>query len=70
MYIEDIALDHFSVPTHTETSVKPQARIHHSLFTFFSYDSKQDFYTNIAHSKHIIELLNQRNILSNTLSKI
>ena len=37
---------------------------------FISDDSKQDSATNIIHRKFIIELLMQRNIVFNTLSKI
>ena len=39
-------------------------------FTPFSYDRKQDDATTIAHSKHIIELLKQHNILSSELSTL
>ena len=38
--------------------------------SFLSYDRKQDDATTIAHSKHIIELLKQRNILSSELSTL
>ena len=38
--------------------------------SFLSYDRKQDDATTIAHSKHIIELLKQRNILYSELSTL
>ena len=71
MSIEGIALDHFSAPTHTEITGTPQDRTHHYVFhSFFSDDRKQDYATTILHSKRIIELLKQRNIMSNTLITI
>ena len=69
--IEAIALKNFSAPTHKETEGIPQALTHHSVFrSVLSDDSKQDSATTISHSKIIIELLNQRNILLNTLITI
>ena len=69
--IEGILLGHFSAPTHTETSGTPQECTRHAVFhSFFSSDSKQDSVTTTAHSKRIIQLLKQQNILSNKLSAI
>ena len=69
MSIEVIALEQFSAPTHIETEVTPQAHTRHSMFhSFFSGYSKQDSATTISHSKRTIELLKQRNIMSNMLS--
>ena len=46
----------------------PQARSHHAVFhTFLSDDRKQYSDTTIDNSKHIIELLKQRNIMFNKL---
>ena len=71
MYIEGIELEHFSSPTHTETEGTPQACTRHAVFHYsFSDDSKHDSATTTSHSKHIIELLKQHNIMSNTLSTI
>ena len=64
-------MDHFSASTKTETATTPQALTRHAVFhSFFSDDSKQDVATTIAHSKIIIELLNQRKIMSAMLSTI
>ena len=71
MYIEGIALEHFSAPPQTETSVTPQELTHYAAFhSFFSDNSKHDSATNIAHIKHITELLKKRNIMSNKLITI
>ena len=32
MYIEGIAVDHFSAPTHTETAGTPRAHTRHAVF--------------------------------------
>ena len=69
--IEGVSLEHFSEPAQTETPGTPQSRRSQSVFhSFFSDDRKQDSSTTISHIKCIIELLNQRNIISNTLIKI
>ena len=71
MYIKGISLEHFSAPTQTETAETPQAHTLHAVFhSFFSDDIRQDSATTIANIKGIIELLKQRNIMSNTLSKL
>ena len=71
MSIEGIVSEHFSAPTHTETEGKPQSRTRNDVFhSFFSDNSEQDYATTTAHRKHIIELLNQQNSMSNTLSTI
>ena len=57
MSIKGIALDHLSAPTHTEKSVKSQARTRNALFhSFFSDARKNDSATTIEHRKSIIEL--------------
>ena len=69
--IESILLERFSAPTQTETSVASQACIrHYVLHSFLSEDIKQYASTTIEHSKRIIELLKQRNIMPNNLSTI
>ena len=71
VYIEGIALEHFSAPTQTETSTTPQARTRHAMFHSFLYDyRKQDSDITIAHSKIIITFLKQHNIISAILSTI
>ena len=51
-----------------EIAGKPQTHTLYAVFhSFFSGDSKQDATTTIAHIKYIIELLKQRNIMSNML---
>ena len=51
--------------------VTPQAyRSHYVFHSFFSDESKHDYATTTAHSKRIIELLKQRNSISNMLSTI
>ena len=69
--IKGILLENFSSPTQTEISGKPQECTHNYVFhSFLSYDRKQYAATTISNIKHIIELLKQRNIMSNMLSKI
>ena len=71
VYIEVIALEHFSAPKHTEISGTTHARTRHAVFNLFMFnDRKQDSTITTSHRKHIIELLNQRNIMSNILSTI
>ena len=57
MYIEGIALEHFSTLPQIEIkpSTKPCPR-HAGFHSFLSDDSKQDSATNTSHSKHFIEI--------------
>ena len=71
MFIEGIVLEHFCVPTHTETAGTPQSCTRHYVFhSLLSDDSKQDPATTIAHRKCIIEMLNQRKIMTIRISNI
>ena len=71
VYIEGIALEHLRAPTHIKTAGTTQARTCHAVFHSFLFnDRKQDSATTIAHSKHIIELLKQQNIMSNMVITI
>ena len=69
IYFEGIVLEHFSAPTQTGISVKPKVLTRHDVFhSCLSDDSKQYSATTTVHRKRTIELLKERNIMSNTLS--
>ena len=71
VYIKGIGLDNSIAPTQTETAGTPQSHTCHAVSSLvLSDDSKQDTATTISHSKHTIESLKQRNIVSNMLSTI
>ena len=55
--IEDISLEHFSQLPKTVINSSKKSCPCHSVFYFFSCDSKQDDSTTTAHSKRFIELL-------------
>ena len=64
-------MEHFSAPTNTEAPTTPQSRTHHAMFPYlFPDDIQQDTATTTVHRKCIIELLNQRNVLSSKISTI
>ena len=71
MSIEGIALEHFSSEPQTDinssTLSRPQNAVFHS---FLSDDSKQDAATTTAHSKRLISLLNNKQVLRTSLSTI
>ena len=62
MYIEGIALEHFSTLPNSviNASTKPYLR-YAAFHSFLSDDSKQDAATTTIHSKHLIELLKKEN---------
>ena len=71
VYIQGIVLENSIVQTLIETAGALQACTHHDVFhSLLSDDNKQYSATTIAHSKQIIELLKQHNIMSNVLSTI
>ena len=71
MYIEGISLENFIATKNKETVGTPQARTLHVVFHSFLSDYRKQYSdTTIAHNKHIIELLKQHNIVSNTLNTI
>ena len=69
MYIEGVALEHFSALPQTEinSSTKP-CQLHAVFHSFLSDDCKQDSATTTAHIKHLIELFKKK--LTSTLSTI
>ena len=55
MFIEGIALDHFSATTHPETVSVPESRKNNAMFHSFLYDDRKIYSTTTAaHLKHII----------------
>ena len=69
--IEGIALEHFSAAPQADINSSTLSRPRHAVFhSFLSDDSKQDAATTTSHSKLLIELLNNKQLLTTSLSKI
>ena len=71
MSIEGITLEHFSASPqayiNSSTLSRPKNAVFHS---FLSDDRKQDAATTTAHSKHLISLLKNKQVLTTSLSTI
>ena len=64
MYIEGIALEHFSALPKTDINSTTPSRQSHALFYYFLYDDrKQDNATTTANSKRLISLRKYKNYL-------
>ena len=71
MSIEGIALENFSAEPQADINSTTLSRPRHALFhSFLSDDSKQDASTTTAHSKRLISLLNNKQVLTTSLSTI
>ena len=71
VYIEGIALEHFSALPQIETnSLKKPCPRHAVFYYYFSYESKQYSDTTTSHSKRLIELIIEQTLPMSTLSKI
>ena len=71
MSIEGIALEHFSAAPQTDNNSSTLSRPRHAVFhSFLSDDSKQDAATTTAHSKLLISLLKNKEVLTTSLSTI
>ena len=69
--IEGIVLVHFSAPLQTDINSPTLSRPCHAVFhSFLSNDSKQNAATNTAHSKLLISLLKNKQVLTTSLIKI
>ena len=71
MSIEGIALENFSAAPQADINSSTISRPRHAVFhSFLSGDSKQDAVTNTSHSKQLISLLNNQQVLTTSLSTI
>ena len=71
MYIEVIALEHFSAAPQADINSSTLSRPRHEVFqSFLSDDSKQDAATTTAHRKLLISLLKNKQVLTTSLSTI
>ena len=71
VYIEGIALKDFSAAPHTDINSSTLSRPWHAVFhSFLSDGSKQDAATTTAHSKQLISLLKNKQVLTSSLSTI
>ena len=71
MYIEGIALEHLSeAPKEYIKSSTLSSQRHGVFHSFLSDDGKQDAANTIAHSKQLILLLNNKTLLTTSLSII
>ena len=71
MSIEGIALEHFSASPQADINSSTLSRPRHAVFhSFSSDDSKQDAATTNSHSKRLISLLNNKQVLTTSLIKI
>ena len=71
MSIEGIALEHFSAAPKAENNSSRISCQRHAVFHYFlSDDSKQDAATTTARSKRLISLINNKKVLTTSLSKI
>ena len=71
VYIEGIALVHFSAAPQTDINSYTLSRQRHAVFhSFLSEDSKQDASTTTAHIKKLISLLNNKKLLTTSLITI
>ena len=69
--IEGIALEYFSAAQHTDIMSTTLSRPRHAVFHYFlSGDSKQDTDNTTAHSKILISLLKNKQVLTTSLSTI
>ena len=69
--IEGIALEHFSAAPQADINSSTISRPRHALFhSFLSDDRKQDAATTTAHSKRLISLLKNKQVLTTSLSTI
>ena len=65
MSIEGIALEHFISAPKADMNSSTLSRPGHAVFhSFLSDDSKQDAATTTAHSKNMISLLNNKQVLT------
>ena len=71
MSIEGISLEHFSALPQTEINSSTKSCPRHALFhSFLSDDSKQYAATTTSHRKRFVELLEEINVFTSSLSKI
>ena len=71
MSIEGIALEHFSAAPQADINSSTLSRPRHAVFhSFLSDNSKQDAATTTAHSKLLIPLLKNKQVLTTSLSTI
>ena len=71
VYIEGIALEHFSTSPQADINSSTLSHPRHAVFhSFLSDDSKQDAATTTAHSKRLISLIKNKQVLSTSLSTI
>ena len=71
MSIEGIVLEHFSAAPQADIKSSTLSRPRHAVFcSFLSDDSKQDASTTTAHSKQLISLLKNKQVLTTSLSTI
>ena len=71
MSIEGIALEHFSAAPQADINSSTLSRPQHAVFhSFLSDNSKQDAATTTAHSKRLISLLKNKQVLNTSLSTI
>ena len=71
MSIEGIALEHFSAAPQADINSSTLSSPQHAVFhSFLSDDSKQDAATTTAHSKQLISLLKNKQLLTTSLSTI
>ena len=69
--IEGIALEHFSAVPKADINSSTLSHPRHEVFhSFLSDDSKQDAATTTAHSKRLISLLKNKQVLTTSLSTI
>ena len=69
--IEGITLEHFSAATQADINSSTLSRPWHAVFhSFLSDNSKQDAATTTTHSKRLISLLNNKQVLTTSLSTI
>ena len=70
MFIDGIALEHFSAFAQTEINSSTRPCPRHAVFKCFSDDNKQYAATTTSHSIRLIELLKEQKVLTSTLSTI
>ena len=71
MSIEGIVLEHFSAAPQVDINYSTLSLPRHAVFHSFLYDdSKEDTATTTAHSKRLISLLNNKQILTTSFSTI
>ena len=71
MSIEVISLENFSAPSQADINSSTLSRPRHEVFhSFLSDDIKQDAATTTAHSKRLVSFLNNKPVLTTSLSTI